>query len=323
MDNTHNDFDISDSFFTISNEWLDTSESRLKYSSYTKYRNILYKYLQPQYGIFSISEIDRSKVSNYIAELLSSGGPTGNGLAPKTVADMLNVLKNIFSYASKTKGINTVDLSGIYVKQKSHLIRVLSFVEQERLNEYLYSHLDLRNLGILVCLYTGIRIGEICALKWQDILIDEQCIYVHQTMQRLQTKKSSPEKTTIIVSDPKSVHSMRNIPLPDALFKLILNYKHPIDTYFLTGKSDVFTEPRTMQNHFKTVMKKNNIQGASFHSLRHTFATRCIELGFDIKSLSEILGHSSVNITLNRYVHPSMELKKQNMNRLSKLLKTE
>ena len=138
-------------------------------------------------------------------------------------------------------------------------------------------------------------------------------------MQRMQTKNNPDHKTAVIISAPKSECSIRKIPLPDDIFRLILAEKRPADTYFLTGLSKVYIEPRTLQNRFKAVIKSCKLKDTNFHALRHTFATRCVELGFDVKSLSEILGHASINVTLNRYVHPSMETKQKNMNILSEL----
>lgn len=138
-------------------------------------------------------------------------------------------------------------------------------------------------------------------------------------MQRIQNPDGEGEKTSVNISDPKSKCSIRNIPLPDILLSSLKHARCPGNTYFLTGHPHTFVEPRTLQNRFKSIAKKCHIEDAHFHVLRHTFATRCVELGFDLKSLSEILGHASVNITLNRYVHPSIELKQQNMNLLSDL----
>ena len=139
-------------------------------------------------------------------------------------------------------------------------------------------------------------------------------------MQRIQVKGNLDHKSEIIISTPKSECSVRDVPIPDKLMLMLQKCQNAPNTYFLTGKTNLYVEPRTMQNRFKSTIKKAGIAPANFHALRHTFATRCIELGFDIKSLSEILGHASVNITLNRYVHPSMELKQKNMNMLSDLL---
>ena len=241
-------------------------------------------------------------------------------LSPKTVSSIMCVLKNIFDYAAHVKQYVTVDLRGISIKQPQRQLRVLSLSEQHTLSAYLCENLNLYNLGILICLYTGLRVGEICALRWEDVNFEEKAIYVHQTMQRLQCTESDKNKTQILISNPKSNSSVRRIPIPDELFNFIDQYRFPDNAYFLTGTSKQYVEPRNMQNKFKKVLKDCGIENANFHALRHTFATRCVELGFDIKSLSEILGHSSVSITLNRYVHPSMELKLQNMNKLSELL---
>ena len=198
-------------------------------------------------------------------------------------------------------------------------MRVLSRYEQTALCQYIYGNLNPYNIGILLSLFTGIRIGELCALRWEDISLQEQTIRIHQTLQRVQDKSNGPHKTKIVITTPKSASSIRTIPLPDDLVKILKNYKAVDSGYFLTNRLDRFVEPRIMQYRFKAVLKNSSVESANFHSLRHTFATRCIELGFDVKSLSEILGHASVNITMNRYVHPSLELKKQNMQRLAEL----
>lgn len=171
-----------------------------------------------------------------------------------------------------------------------------------------------------MCMYTGMRIGEVCALKWKDILLDEHCIFIESTMQRLKSDNKEFAKTEVIITSPKSNSSTRTIPIPDNLYEILKKHRCSGEAYLLTGNSLRFLEPRTLQNHFKSALKICGINDANFHALRHTFATRCVEIGFDVKSLSEILGHASVNITLNKYVHPSMELKQKNMNRISDLL---
>jgi integrase len=198
-------------------------------------------------------------------------------------------------------------------------MRVLSRVEQDKLCRYISAHPDGYTLGILVCLFMGLRVGEICALRWEDISFEEQTIYVHQTMQRIQNVSGEGAKTRILISSPKSPCSNRIIPIPDKLLPLLQTYQRASSGFFLTNSCKKFVEPRLMQQHFGEVLALSGIAPANFHALRHTFATRCVELGVDVKSLSEILGHSNVTITLNRYVHPSMELKKENMNRLSVL----
>lgn len=309
----------NDSFEELAWEWLNSLKPRLKESSIVKYTNILKSYLFLEFKERRITEIARSEVSMFSCKLLVSGGVKQEGLSAKTVTGIISVMKNVFVYAAQEKGVWVADLNGISIKQPQKLMRILSRVEQQTLSQYLCNDLNLCNLGILVCLYTGLRIGEICALKWEDISFDEQYLYVHQTMQRVQKFENSERKTAVQISTPKSDCSIRRVPIPDEIFRLIVALKKPGNTFFLTGAAHSYIEPRTMQNRFKTVVKNCNIREINFHVLRHTFATRCVELGFDIKSLSEILGHASVNITLNRYVHPSMELKQKNMNMLSDL----
>ncbi len=173
----------------------------------------------------------------------------------------------------------------------------------------------------MICLLTGIRIGELCALKWEDISLTEKVLHIHKTLQRIQCDESEgySTRTRIVISTPKSDCSIRSIPIPDCLVDHMKQYYRGQTGYILTANGKRYIEPRTMQNHYRQVLKECEIQYKNFHTLRHTFATRCVELGFDIKSLSEILGHANVNITMNRYVHPTMELKRQNMNRLSDL----
>lgn len=306
-------------FEEIVTEWMHAIQSNIKETSYVKYNNILRNHLLPKYAGCILSEITNDDITQFIRELLLTSGKEGCGLSPKTVADIISLLKNIFRYAATKEGCIVPDLKNISIKQNFKPMRILSLSEQQRLLSYLQNNLSAVNLGIIICLFTGLRIGEICALKWIDISFEEQCISVNKTMQRIQCNDNHNCKTKILISSPKSNCSMRKIPIPYELFELLRNERKADNAYLLSGVQDSFIEPRTMQNRFKQALKECFIKNANFHSLRHTFATRCIELGFDVKSLSEILGHASVNITMNRYVHPSMELKQKNMDKLSDL----
>lgn len=311
------------SFDELSREWLVDKSPQLKASSVAKYINILNSYLLPRFGETQISDISRANITSMSRELLTSGGIKTVGLAPKTVNSIISLMKNIMDYAAKEKNIPTADIKDMYVKQPQKVMRILSIAEQQKLSGYLCDNLTPCNISILLCLYTGLRIGEICALKWEDIFVEERYLYVHQTMQRIQVQNSSGNKTTIVVLPPKSDCSIRKIPIPDEVIQLLQSVQKQDEAYLLTGMAEHFVEPRSMENHFKAVTEKCDICDINFHALRHTFATRCVELGFDVKSLSEILGHASVNITMNRYVHPSMELKQKNMNMLSEFLTTK
>lgn len=307
------------SFGNYATAWLSTRRTQVKESTANKYQNLLNSYILPIIGATSLEQMTYDYIESYCNGLLCTGGTKGTGLSPKTVSDILSLIRNILRSAANS-GVSLVcDVSSITIKQTSKEMRVLSRSEQERLCQYLYANLNSSNVGILVCLFTGLRIGEVCALRWEDISMSEHTLYVHQTLQRVQCSDLSGQKTKIVITTPKSRCSIRTIPLPDCLMNVLQKHEHTSAGYLLTGKNGSFIEPRTMQNHFKRVLTNCSIADANYHSLRHTFATRCVELGFDIKSLSEILGHASVTITMNRYVHPSIELKRNNMERLSTL----
>lgn len=309
-------------FETIAKDWIVFKKTQLKASSVARYNTILQSYLLPEFALFSMKDIHITDVADLTQRLLTCGGKSGVGLSPKTVTDILSVLKNIFQFAAQIGQEPIADIRDFTVKHSQTPPTVLSYEEKGKLRDYLCAHLTLNNLGILVCLYMGLRIGEICALKWEDIYFEEQCICVQKTMQRipntanenLKNTAAGNTKTTIAISHPKSNCSVRVIPIPDELFKLMKKLRCQPQTYFLTGSAENYIEPRTMQNRFKHICESCQIRTVNFHVLRHTFATHCVEMGFELKSLSEILGHANVNITLNRYVHPSIEMKRKNMN---------
>lgn len=305
-------------FEEIALRWIQKNKYRLKESTIVKYENLLKSYIFPVMREKRIDEITNAFLERICEQLLLYGGEKKQGLSVKTVSDVFSLLRNILSDYSEFQSIYFQNINIKRIKPSFKEIPILSQTEQKKLCKYLYENLDERNMGILLCLFSGIRIGEICALKWADISLEEQIMCVNKTMQRLQ-RKNKERKTEIIISPPKSECSIRQIPLSSELIQMLQNMKKEGECYVLTGKKKKYLEPRTMQNYFKTVLKKCNIKEVNFHCLRHTFATRCIEVGFDIKSLSEILGHANVNITMNRYVHPSMNLKKENMEKLTPL----
>ena len=228
------------------------------------------------------------------------------------------ICKQLYSWGLKEDSFAVIKSN--IEKSYTEELRVLTKREKNKLEKYCKNSNTLRDIGIVICLNTGLRIGEICALRWEDISLSEQTIYIHQTLQRIQNLSDNIPKTKIIITTPKSACSIRTIPLPDELYNILIKHQKPSRGYLLTNDDNKFIEPRTLQNRFKKILKDIHIADTNFHTLRHTFATRCIELGFDIKSLSEILGHATVNITMNRYVHPTLEMKKENMQKLSHFL---
>ncbi len=306
-------------FEAVAREWFASITTQVKESTSNKYWNLLNLYILPQSGKKDLLEITYDHIWEQCNRLLETGGQNGTGLSTKTVSDILSLIRSILRFASQKGKAIACDIHAVHIKHQSKEMRVLSRSEQEKLCQYLYSELDPHNIGILLCLFTGLRVGEVCALRWEDVSFAEKTLHVHQTLQRIQNRDHTGAKTRVVVTRPKSVCSIRTIPIPDTLAVLLASHKSS-PGYILTNHEQKYMEPRTLQNHFKKALQKSGIEPANYHALRHTFATRCIEFGFDVKSLSEILGHASVNITMNRYVHPSMELKKENMQRLSSLL---
>lgn len=301
----------------IGQKWLNEAAATLKKSSANKYEDILRCYILPELGEHKLSEITNQQLIDFVNALLTSGGMNSQGLKPTVVAEVLAVLNGIRLYAMKRDYTVAFSTECIRLKQEKKDIRVFSLEEEEQLLHYLQENMDLTALGILLSLFTGIRIGELCALKWEDISIRDKRLHVSKTMQRVRVG-GAEGKTEIKILEPKSSCSVRTIPLPDAIMESLKQFHVP-EAYLLTGDSVRYIEPRTMQNRFKKVLVSCGIRDANFHATRHTFATRCIELGFDVKCLSELLGHASVAITMNRYVHPTMAHKTENMNRFSAL----
>ncbi len=290
-------------------EWLLWVKNQIKPSSYIKYENLCKNHIIRFFGNIAINKISSVMIQQFATDLKDNGRKYGGKLSDKTVNDILIILSRVFNYAQEEYSITPPKIK--CVKQENKEARVLSGDEQNRLCAYCLNCTDCYKFSVLLALYTGMRIGEICALKWQDITDDY--IIVDKTMQRLKTDSGDTE---IFVTGPKSQSSNRIIPLPDFIKEMIDGLRKG-DGYVLATSRSPYCEPRTMQNRFKETAKLLGIKGATFHTLRHTFATRCVEAGFDIKSLSEILGHSDVKVTLNRYVHSSFEQKQKNMQKLT------
>jgi len=299
--------------------WLQSSKLRTKESTYSRYYYLVSKYISPKLGQYKLNQLSNAVMEKYIDGLLESGRLDGTGgLSGKSVSDILTIIKSTLLYA-KSNGCNIIcDFSFLSVKHAEKEIRVLTKEEQKRLSTVLLSHTDNYKLGVLISLYTGMRLGEVCALKWKNVNLEARSIKVIETMQRIKnTGLNEKEKTKVIVSEPKSKCSIREIPIPICLLEIIKPFYTAPNDFVLSGSPIQYVEPRKLQYHFQRYVREGELENVNYHALRHTFATRCVELGFEIKSLSEILGHANVNITLNRYVHSSFELKMQNMNRLS------
>lgn len=300
-------------FSDYCDEWLVLARNRVKESTYVKYSGIIHKHLKPALGQYAPEAISTLLVESFSNKLLIT-----DGLTPKTVKDVLAVLRSVLKYMNKQHGGSLNDIEIIYPKEPPKEMRVLSKEERTRFFSYLLTDMDEVKFGIIMVFLTGMRIGEICALKWQDINLKAGIITINHTMQRLSDfSEEATSKTKILIGDAKSACSMRMIPLPEYGVNLCKNMQpaNP-EAYVLTGDAHRFIEPRSLQYKLKKITTACNLKDVHFHTLRHTFATCCVEVGFEIKSLSEILGHANTRITLDRYVHSSLELKRANMEKL-------
>lgn len=312
------EFSINSSRKTLkfySDIWLNSVKLKNKESTYCKYKGICENHILPVLGKYQISKISTSLVEKFLLDKLHM-----EQLSATTVKLYLCILKMIFSYANQDSCQTICCFSALHIHQSSKNMRILNLEEQKKLTNYLKNDMSYIKMGIYLCLCTGIRIGELCALKWKNVSFENKILHINKTMQRISSDDDTEKKTKIIVTPPKTIHSEREIPLTDSVTALLEKYHCKDETYILTGKSDTFVEPHLLQYHFKKCIKDCGIKNTNFHALRHTFATRCVEAGFEIKTLSEILGHSSVNITLNRYVHSSMEWKRSNMEKLEEFI---
>ncbi len=292
-------------FCTLMEEWLEEVEQNRKYSTYIKYKKLYTCHIRSLFLQDSLSRLTNSYIQTQLSAL---------DVSDTTRHSILAAIKQTLRFSEKQYGYPMPAITGCSLQKRPSAIEIMNRTEQSRLIQFLYSDMDISKAGIYLCLFTGLRLGEICSLKWADIDQEKGLLHVNRTVQRIESK-AGPAKTTLLETPPKSVFSKREIPISDTLLSLLTKFRQEEQEYVL--KSSKPMEPRTYQNHFKKYLKQIDAPNYNFHILRHTFATNCIDSGMDVKSLSEILGHSNVQITLNKYVHPSMDTKRKYINALS------
>ena len=309
-------------FSEISRLWLAEVKNSVKESTYARYYRIVEKYLNPALAEIPVVKLDFCFFKSFSFDLLNKGGIKGTNLSPKTVTDVLCVLKTIFRYG-KRNGYPCTDIGSLPYPAKSkkpaEILTVINrdAIESELLNPVVGENKDRVSLGIIFTLYTGVRIGELCGLKFEDIDFKANTVKIKRTVERIANLESGAQsKTKLIISEPKTESSIRVIPLPSFLAEYVKQFHTDSGSYLLTG-TEKPTEPHQFYLRYRTYMRRLGMDVYTFHALRHTFATRCVENGFDPKSLSEILGHSNVLTTMSLYVHPTLEQKRRQMETLT------
>lgn len=302
-------------------EWLLHIKPNVKDSTFTVYHYIVDRYINTYFSRKKIHEIDKEMADAFVNMLLKESHANSNQvLSVRTIGNILIVLKSIFAFIEMQFSIKNPTKNIKLPKQPKNDAAVLSQEEWDKLSNALVADQKSTATAIAVAMYTGVRIGELCALKKADIDFAEKVIYIKRTVQRIKNlDDDASAKTKLVIGEPKSTNASRKIPIPDILLRKLKTLcigKSKDD--FLWGIDEKNAlEPRTLQYRFKAFLKKTGLRNINFHALRHTFATKCIEKHVDIKTLSEILGHANVKITLERYVHSSMEFKRSQINRLN------
>lgn len=300
-------------FAQVAELWLAAKKETVKATSYNQYYNQCRTHLFPELADKQFSDITATDINLLLKKKIAEG------YAISSINCYRTILLMIFRYARRNNIKCSVNDSILSPPSRQNNVCAFTRSEQKEINVYLQEHPGLFNLAVYLSLYCGLRIGEVCALQWKDINLKKEMITVSRTLIRIQKKDSGePKKTEIVLQNPKTGSSIRTIPIPSFLVPVLQNYCSEENCFVITGKPKPI-EPRVCLRKFKGLIQKIGISDYSFHACRHTFATRCVETGMDPKTLSELLGHSSVKTTLDRYVHPSMELKRKQINRLSEI----
>lgn len=295
--------------------WKTDKKNYVKKSTFSAYVLLLENHLLPTFG--NKYELPEADVQNFVLKKLETG------LSQKTIKDILIVLKMVLKFGAKNKWITYEPFEIQYptVRESQH-VEVLSKADQKKIMNYIQEHFTFRNLGVYICLSAGMRIGEICALTWEDIDTDSGVISVNRTIQRIYLIEDGVRRTELIIDTPKTKNSIREIPISKDLLRILKPFKKIVNPSFFVLTNDAKpTEPRTYRSYYKNLMATLKMPELKFHGLRHSFATRCIESNCDYKTVSVLLGHSNISTTLNLYVHPNMEQKKKAIEQMFKALK--
>ena len=292
--------------------WLLEKKDYIKESTYANYSNNIFNHIIPKLGNYYLNELNHKVIQDFLLELSKNGRKDNTGgLAEKTIKDITIIIKGSIKKGINEDKIKHIELTFNYPKDnKENKLYVLTKREQNKITNYVLENINSRNIGLLISLYSGIRIGELCALKWEDVDFKKNCLTINKTIQRVYIKDKNKNISKVIITTPKTKNANREIPINKDFLEILKKVKSDKKHYILTG-NEKYIEPRTYRKYFNKILDELKIKHFNFHSLRHTFATNCISLGVDYKTVSELLGHANVNITLNLYVHPRYSQKKK------------
>ncbi|MCC8028931.1 MAG: site-specific integrase [Lachnospiraceae bacterium] len=302
-------------FRDIAAQWLASKKSVVRESTWACYTIMVGKHIVPELGEVPVSKGSRNRLEEFLIKKKQNGRLGGGALSDKTISDMKVILMQILRFAKNENLISSLpECPPVSCRQPA--VSVFTQAEQKRIEEKALEEDNPFSLGVLLSLYGGLRIGEVCGLQWKDFDWQNGTLTVSRTVYRVAAADDrAGAKTKVVIGTPKTDCSIRTIPLPVSVFRYFLQCRRDGESYVVTGTAR-YMEPRVCLDRYKRFLRRADVAGHTFHALRHTFATGCVEHGVDVKSLSEIMGHSDVRITLQRYVHPSMEAKKAQINKL-------
>lgn len=304
---------INKTFEEVAAMWLADKQQYVKMSTYCAYSLLLSNHLKPVFA--KEQDVTEELVQAFVL------GKLQQGLSRNSVKDMLMVLKMVLKYAAKHGYMpwRQIDIN-FPTERRQNKVKTLTRADQRRLMDHIQANFSFMNLGIYICLSAGLRIGELCALTWDDLDTDAGVVRISKTLQRIYMNEKC--RTEVIIGTPKSRNSIREIPLAKELQRLIKPLKKVVNgKFYILTNSLSPTEPRSYRNYYRRIMHQLDLPQLKFHSLRHSFATRCIESKCDYKTVSVLLGHSSISTTLNLYVHPNLDQKKKCIERMFKTLR--
>ena len=308
--------DQGKTFGEVLNLWMDNNRARLKGGTINKYQNLIDTHIMPELGQTKINELSATRINTFLNEKISRGRVDGSGgLSASYVRSIMLVINAAIKYAVSEQLCSPLKTPICKPPADKTELSILSAEEQKKLEASLLNNFDLTGAGIYISLHTGLRIGEICSLAWNDIDMNKRVIHVRHTVARIRSS-SSAGSTILVIDTPKTKASKRDIPISSTLLPILLKLKTLSSKGFLLTGTNEFIKPRTFEYRYHKILDDCGITSVNYHALRHTFATRCVEAGVDIKSLSEILGHGNVSVTLNTYVHSSLELKRKQLEKL-------
>ena len=300
--------------------WIEHKRNEVKEQTYVRYLYIIENHILPEIRKMQISQVTNDFINSFLIEKRKHGRLDGKGgLSASYIQTISFVLNSAVNYAVELNYCGPIVGNKIKIQKKKCHLEVLSLAEQTQLENYLVNNIDCRKIGILLALYTGIRLGELCGLRWDCVDFNSGTIHIMQTIERVSNTKvkNGETKTKLIISSAKTEMSDRYIPISQKTKVLLYKIRDISSPYVLPGISNSFMDPRTLQYSFKKFLKECGIRNIKFHALRHTFATRCMESGMDINTLSEILGHTSTSVTMNIYIHSTIEHKRNQIEKMS------